>query len=667
MIHLSTAWRRARRMRRRSRIAVAAATVVGTAVAMLAGAPFGNAHPGQPSPVFDPNEVGWAGLRDRTVTEFDDDLRKWADRGHLVVDLEADTFSGELRLGGAFQVNTDKRGWLVDTVMTAAEYNAKFEDARQRGLRLVDRELYSLDGVRHYAAAWVQNVEGLGWHTKHDLTYAQLQSYFREQQEARRMPIDFDMYRASDGTVRYGLIWLDNPENLGWRLHGDLTSAGYAAKFDEYDAAGFRMLSFDSAPASSTQLYGGIWVENANHRGWKGRRDMTATGYGNWWHRYADLGYRQIFVGRYQTAGGVSYASLWRQNNDRPDWRLRPDVDRVVETEMAVDDIPGVTVAVMQGGEIRYSRGFGYADIGAGVWLDSSHVMRTASISKAVGGALTLRLDEAGVLDRTDLASEHITDLPAHHTSTLEHLASNRGCVRHYADPDSAEAQADPEEYAAQEAVDDSLGETVFATNTEASLLYRDDPLLLNCTVGTDERYSTFGYGLLASAEEQATGLTASQLVRQYISDPLGLTTLRQEDTTDTTVNRPKLYAGADNDEIGYDEMSWKTLGGGLESDVRDVASFGDHLMAGDIVSQDSLDHMWVDLGWDYAYGWKLLADHNGHRRVGKSGGGPGADSYLLMYPDDGVTIAVLINREELAEDDNNAWQIANGIGELMF
>ena len=64
----------------------------GIAVALVAAAPLANAHPGQPSPVFDPNEVGWAGLRDRTVVEFDADLQVWADRGFLPIDLEADTF-----------------------------------------------------------------------------------------------------------------------------------------------------------------------------------------------------------------------------------------------------------------------------------------------------------------------------------------------------------------------------------------------------------------------------------------------------------------------------------------------------------------------------------------------------------------------------------------------
>ena len=191
-------------------------------------------------------------------------------------------------------------------------------------MRLVDWEVYALDGVSHFAAAWVENVENLGWYARHDLTLAELKNFAKEQDGARRMPVDFDMYRTSKG-LRYSAVFLDNPEDLDWRLHGDLTEAGYAAKFAEYDADGFRMISFDSAP-TPTQLYGGIWVENANDRGWKGRRNMTALSYGNWWHRYADEGYRQIFVGRYPTASGILYASLWRQNSERLTWQSRPDV-----------------------------------------------------------------------------------------------------------------------------------------------------------------------------------------------------------------------------------------------------------------------------------------------------------------------------------------------------
>ena len=156
---------------------------------------------------------------------------------------------------------------------------------------------------------------------------------------------------------------------------------------------------------------------------------------------------------------------------------------------MAVNDIPGVTVAVMQNGQFRYARGFGHADIAAGVWMDAAHVLRTASVSKAVGGVLTLRLHEQGVLDRDDLAADYL-DLPAFHTATLEELASNRGCVRHYADD---EAVADPEEYEAQLAADNHLASTKFSSATGATLHFRDDPLLLNCTIGDTEEYSTHG------------------------------------------------------------------------------------------------------------------------------------------------------------------------------
>ena len=296
---------------------------------------------------------------------------------------------------------------------------------------------------------------------------------------------------------------------------------------------------------------------------------------------------------------------------------------------MAVDDIPGVTVAVMQNGQFRYARGFGHADIAAGVWMDAAHVLRTASVSKAVGGVLTLRLHEQGVLDRDDLAADYL-DLPAFHTATLEELASNRGCVRHYADD---EAVADPEEYEAQLAADNHLTSTKFSSATGATLHFRDDPLLLNCTIGDTEEYSTHGTVLGSAAEEQAIDTPIDELVRQQISDLLGLTTLRQEDTDDTTVRRPKIYAGEANDEIDFDETSWKTVGGGLESDVRDLARFGDALLAGQIISAANVEYMFSGTGWDYAYGWNILADDDGHRRVGKSGGGPGVDSYLLMYP----------------------------------
>jgi CubicO group peptidase (beta-lactamase class C family) len=655
MIYLSNAWRQARRLRRRARVAVAAVAIAGTAAAVFTVAPLASAHPGLPSAVFDPDEAGWASVRDRTPAQFQTDFDKWTGAKHIVIDLEADTFSGDLRLGAVFQQNLDNRGSYVKTRMTAAEYEEYFEFIKRHDMRLVDREVYVLDGARYYAAAAVENVEGYAWHTKHDLTYAQFVAYYEEQKAAGRLPVDFDVYSTAGG-IRYGLIWVFNAQNLAWRLHGDLSEAEYAKRFDEYAVKRLRLLVMDSVQGPSRndgQRFGGVFVENRNGRAWRARRDMTAQQYANWWHRYADQGFRQIFVGRYMTADGPRYASGWRQTNDRPVWTLKDAVDTRVEAEMAVDDLPGVSVAVMQNGQFRYVRGFGHADVANDVWMDSDHVLRTASLSKSVAGVLGLRLHEQGVLDRDDVPA----GLPAHHTATYEQLLSNRGCVRHY-----AKKSADPDAWEA----DQELASTWYATAGAAAPLYWNDPLVAGCTVGANEVYSSFGGNLAATGAEALSGVSAADLIRQRISDPLGLPTLRQEQLADGSVRRAKAYQGAANAEVGLDQTTWKPWSGGVESTAKDVARFGSALLAGQIISAANVEHIWSGTGWSYAYGFDIGSE-SGHRKATKSGGARGSDAFLQMYPDDGIVIVVLINREELAEADNNAKAIAGFIGTKML
>ena len=671
MIYLSQAWRRARRPRRRARLAVAGLALAGLAATLVAGGPVASAHPGQPSAIFDPHAVGWAGLRNRTVAEFDQDLSDWKRRGQIVVDIEVDTFDGEPSLGGAFQTNLDGREWQVKTMMTKAQYDAWFDQMKKDGYRLVDREMYVHKGVWNFAAAFVENAGNLSWHAQYGLTLAQLDAYADEQRRARRMPIDFDMYRTSEG-IRYGLVTLANLENRDWHLHGDLTDAQFSDTFDEYEADGFRMLSFDSAPsAQKLQLSGGIWVEN-DGRGWRMRRAMTGHEYGNWWHRYADEGFRQIFVGRYESGDGVRSAQIWRQNRDA--WPLDPDVDRIIEQEMAEDDVPGIAVAVMKDGEFVYTRGFGKADVAGDVWMDTGHVMRWASVAKAVGGALAMRLDEQGELDRDLAVRSYAGDVPAQFTATFEEMTSNRGCVRHYAtDPKSTLEGIDADQFEAEKDADAELSSTWYADPSDAAALYYGDPLRkyesgavsTSCTPGASYLYSTPSLAFASRGFTAATGIGAKELVQQQIAGPLGLTTLRAEEQADTSVRRAKIYAGEDNDEVARDEITGKFLGGGIESDVRDMARFGTGVLEGDVFTD--VEHVWdgTSHGWSYAYGWGV-GTKDGHRYASKSGGQRGSDAHLLLYPDDGISIAVLINREELSDPADHGTAIAWAIGSLM-
>lgn len=632
------------------------ATMVAVMVALSAVS--ASAHPGQPSVKFDPNVVDWYSYHGVDGKAFDEILVGWYNNGFIPVDIEVDTYSGDLRFGGAAQRNLDNRPWMAVTVMTTAQYAATNTLALSRNMRLVDREMYIYKGALYVGAVWVQNNEGLGWLTsKFDMTLAELNTFVAQQDHAGRLPIDFDMF-VYNGGVKYSAVFLDNPEGLDWHLRGDLTYPQFVAQDNAYGGAGFRTISIDSAKG----LFGGIWWENANGRAWASRIHYDEVDYANWWGSLADQGFRQIFNGRYLGDDGrVHLLSTWRQNGDRVNWEYRSLVDGIVTGEMGVDDIPGVSVAVIDNGQFLYTRGFGFADIDSGVWMHSSHVMRTASVSKAIGGTLLLKATETYGVDVDDSAQSWVASLPAAYGAvSLEMLASNRGCVRHYA---SNETYTDDNVKQAQLDADEEMATNEYASSADALPLYRDDTLV--CTPG-DPHYSTLGYGVLGAALEAASGLTTAEVVEQQISGPLGLQTLGIEDLDDPTVERAMAYDGPTNTEIDLHtaQKTFAPLGGGVWSSTPDLCRFAHALVTDQII--DNPDDIWTSSPWtDYAYGWSL-GNQDGHVRIAKDGAASGADAYLLVYPDDDLAIAVLINRHELT-DESSAAAIAEAIGAMLI
>ncbi|MQA26964.1 MAG: serine hydrolase, partial [Micromonosporaceae bacterium] len=394
----------------------------------------------------------------------------------------------------------------------------------------------------------------------------------------------------------------------------------------------------------SGQRYDALWIENADGRQWRAVRDMTTQGYANRWHRYQDEGFRVITSYKYQTASGPRYAMILRQNSDRPTWSLKNQVNSRIQSELNTYDVPGISVAIIQNGQFRYLRGFGHASVANDVWLDSDHVQRLASVSKAVAGTLTMDMAEDGLVSLDDTSQSLVPQMPAHHTHTVGQLVSTRGCVKHYGEGPSGAAAAP------------------YGTALEAAEDIWADPLV--CTPGT-YHYSTHGYTLLGAELEAAGSTSVHNLVRNRISNPHGLGTLRSEDQSDTSVRRTTLY-NTDNSAIANPgDITWKVLGGGLEASAADLARFGHKLVAGQIIDQQSLDAMWTkpDNQSSYAYGWNVGTD-SGHVVVAKSGAQQGSRSYLRIYPDDGIVIAVLTNRKS---GGHSALQLGRDLGAMMI
>ncbi len=630
-------------MRRRhilaSLVATGALVVVGVPHVAHAATPPPAVVPGGPGPVYDPDAVGWLSYRSQTSGQFHDTYLKRRDE-YVPVDLEIST-EGGYRVGSVWQRNVDGRNWRVKRNLSSDDYHDYWLDARADGFRPVEAETYLVNGKRRWAGIWVRNVEGYGWHSHRGQTAVEFEMSNAEHRADVLMPVDIDEYVTGIGR-RYASVWVTSTVS-DWRVYRNLTKKEWVDAF-EANRDDFRVLAFDSVLVGGKQRYAGIFVANDNGRGWAARRDMSKKGYNNWWYRYRDLGYRVVGLNSYQTVKGRRYSAVWRQNNERPGWPLRSEVDDLVTTEMGKSgtQVPGVAVAVYQDGVPVYLRGFGDADVDDGIWMDSSHIGSIASVSKAVAGVLTLRYVDQNLVDLVDLTEDLVPTMPDHHTHTVGQLLSNRGCVKHYNTGAS------------------DVDSTSYPTALAAADEFWNDTLLCDPTTEDEYHYSTHGYTLLGAALEAVAGDDVKDLVRDELTTPFNLGTLGPQTTSG---HRMSLYKNGD--EVDQPNNDWKVLGGGLDSSVADLARFGWMLADGQMLSRTSFVTMWTPPTGadDYAYGWNTDTV-DGVQVVAKDGLQTGIRSYLRIYPTRGISVAVIMNDRSGSE---SAVSLGRDIGDLVL
>jgi CubicO group peptidase (beta-lactamase class C family) len=611
------------------------------------------ANAGLPSPVFDMNETAWISIRGYTSDEhqkFFDDVDK---SKFMASDVEGYDMKGKHRYASVWQSNPDGRGWLLRRNLSLAEFEDLNKEQRKLGYRLIDQDAYIFNGTTYYAGIWIENVENLEWISYLNVSEADHMTFFNRYTEGGMIPIDIEVFTGAAKPL-YSVIWVKNVEGLLWKLWRDMTSDEYAAKFDEYKAV-YRVLDLESYQINGAQRYAAIWHQNKNGRGWAANRDMTAQGYVNRWNEMRDAGYRLIDFEAYPTQKGLRYAGVWRQNSTRPNWRLKDEVTALAQAYVDNNQVAGLSIAIARDGQFRYLRGFGFADIAANKTAHSQSIYRLASVSKAVAGVLTMRLVEDEVFALNDNTRDYFPGLPNFHTHTIGQAVSNRSGVRYYV------GGSDPTE--------SSNNPPAFATAQEAASLFSADPLLF--TPGTGYQYTTQAYTLLGGAMEGALNKPIADIVNDHLTLPFGVPSLRAEDRSAFNTNRAALYASSAGGpvEVTADEISWKVLGGGLESSAYDLARLGMQLVDESMLSADSLTTMWTPPNnlSDFALGWNTGTDQ-GYQVVARTGAQTGSRSYIRFYPELDIVIIVLTN--QWTTDNNSPTlnvQLGRDIGTLML
>ncbi len=303
-----------------------------------------------------------------------------------------------------------------------------------------------------------------------------------------------------------------------------------------------------------------------------------------------------------------------------------------------VAGIPGLAVAVSSGDEILWSEGFGFANLQQKEPATPRTLFRLGSVSKILTAAAVAKLSQGGKLDLDAPVHEYVPVFPEKgEVITARQLAGHLGGIRSYMDKDFAAGQ--------------HIDQRHFATTEEALTIFSGDPLV--SSPGTRYRYSVFGYTLLSAVIEGVAGEDFISAMTRLVFGPLGMSHTLPDRKGVKVSNRAEFYVRNGQGEIevasGIDP-SYKWAGGGMLSTVQDLARFGMAHTRPGFFRQETLDTIFrsqrtaAGRETGVGIGWRIATDAWGRRVVHHAGNIAGGRAVLVVYPDTGLSVALLTN-----------------------
>jgi len=330
-----------------------------------------------------------------------------------------------------------------------------------------------------------------------------------------------------------------------------------------------------------------------------------------------------------------------------------PDDSRIdtIMADYAQPGVPGASVAVIKDGQFLHAKGYGLADVEAKVGAMATTNYRLASLTKQFTAMAIMILKEQGKISYDQTITDLLPEFPTYGSKiTIRNLLNHTSGLKDYEDliPASTDGQVSDQDvlhlYEAQSSGD-------------------FEP-------GTQYRYCNGGYVTLGVIIARLSGQSYPDFLRDHIFTPLTMAnTVAYVNGTNQVSNRAYGYT-ADGSTFDRTDQSVTsaTLGdGGIYTSVDEYSKWDAALYGSALVSQTTLaeaftsGHLNDGSETGYGFGW-MLDTYQGVRRIYHTGSSIGFRNAVNRFPDQHLTVIVLINRADASPSD-----LANQISDLYL
>jgi CubicO group peptidase (beta-lactamase class C family) len=300
-------------------------------------------------------------------------------------------------------------------------------------------------------------------------------------------------------------------------------------------------------------------------------------------------------------------------------------------------DSPGCAIAIIQGGKVIYSHGYGMADLEHAVPISTNSVFDIASTSKQFVAMSVALLARQGKLSLDDEIQKYLPEIRQYeYPITIRHLIHHTSGLRDYV------------------AVMELAGwrfENDYSDDEIISLITRQKEL--NFQPGEEHLYSNTGYFLLGEIAKRVSGLSLRAFANEAIFAPLGMKNAHfHDDFSEIVKNRAVGYSPKDGGGYRIDMSLFDGVGdGGVYTTVEDLclwdANFYHNIVGG--CGQDLIEEITTPgrlnsgEALDYAFGL-FVRPYRGLRMIGHDGRWMGYRAEMIRFPEQRFSVICLSN-----------------------